>query len=1450
MPFKALQNYTYYSRYACYNEGKKRRETWNEAVDRMMDMHLRKYPEAREEIEWVRNLIKERRFLGSQRALQFGGLPIERKNSRLYNCSFAYVDRLRFFQEALWMLLCGSGVGYSVQRHHVNKLPEFSQKEGLGNETYIIPDSIEGWADALGILLATYFPSPEFSEWEGKTVTFDYSLIRPAGSPLASGVGKAPGPEPLKKALERIDALLQRCLTNEQTRLRPIDAHDIVLHASDAVLSGGVRRSSCIALFSPDDLEMGACKTGNWFYDNPQRARANNSAVLLRSTTTKEQFFALMKNVKEYGEPGFIWVDSLEAGFNPCVVGDTLIANHDGLCTALDLVKKPFEALVEGKTYHSTGFWKTGTKPTIKIDLQSGRNLILTEDHKVMTTSGWKKAKDLTSVDDIIINNHRDFDPIVDSSSADYARGYCLGNFLSDGNVSKDAAQMKWWGEQKDIYQADGLLLLEQAGWRNGHHKVQQETTSVYTTIESQQLLNFAKEKGCLQEGKHLSSPALVGSWSYLSGLIAGYFDGDGTVIINFKKGNSLRIMSADLENLQFIQIGLNAFGIFSKIYKDRNPEGFRSLPDGNGGRQDYHCEATHELIISCDNIHRFSKFISIRNKNKQDSLANVNNNYQRTPNRTHFIDHILNKTYNGIQDVYDCEVAEVHAFDANSIYVHNCCEIGLYAYDEDGNSGWQVCNLCEINGKKIKCKEDFALAARGAAILGTLQAGYTNFNYLGPVSEKIIRREALLGVSITGMMDNPTVIFDPEIQKEMALFIVETNEWVAKKIGINPAARATCVKPAGCQRPDIMIVSEKGILTLGELGREDGETWQHHNLFVLAAETYEKSNKFFVNGHAKTKKIMLATGVELECTPNHQYKVLRDGELQWVRADQIVEGDLLPYLVGGYENKNPVILKNLGVVHFNSLWNRSPKELNEDLCWLLGLYTGDGSNHARGIRIHGDKLKPSDLNRAASIILEQFGLESTIEPDRKGEGRLTLIVNSVDLVKWLKLNGVKKDKSSKVQIPKTVRMAAPCMISAFIDGYWCADGGLHPTNKTRSWVSTSKTMAQQLISVLRAIGQDCSMREMPPTKSSFGNKMRYWVQEKKGRTGNCYKSPMRKEFSALDSAGLENYTPDIVVSIQDSECMTLDIEVPNGNAYRANSYISHNTTSCILGTASGIHPHHAKRYLRRVQANALEPVLQYFKQYNPQACEPSVWSASGTDEVLTFVMEIQDGAKTKNQLSAIDLLEHVKLTQQNWVLYGKNKKHCTQDWLCHNVSNTINIRPNEWEEVADYIFKNRKWFAGISLLPMSGDLDYPQAPFTTVHTPNEILKEYGEGALFASGLIVDGLHAFDNNLWAACDAVVGLGQNLTQEPTNGEYEYWVAKTDWIRRVKQFAERYCAGDVKRTTYLLKEVNNWKTFLDLRRDWKNVPYEEMYEEENTVQHSESIACAGGQCSLVI
>jgi ribonucleoside-diphosphate reductase alpha chain len=721
-------NYTFVSKYARWLPEKKRRETWNEAVDRVKQMMLDKYADKNiiEYIDFAYEAMRKKRVLGSQRALQFGGDPIFSHNSRIYNCITSYVDRPRFFQECMYLLLCGCGTGFSVQKHHVAKLPNLRQVSAKGSSVkHVIDDNIEGWSDAIGILVSSYFEDCDlFPEYSGKSVTFDYSKIRPAGSYLKSSGGKAPGPEPLKKALNNIKNILDRALKKGQEKLKPIDAYDMVMFAADAVISGGVRRSATICVFSPDDEEMAKAKTGSWFIDNPQRGRSNNSALLLRDNTSKEQFENLMNSVKEFGEPGFVWSDSTELIVNPCV-------------------------------------------------------------------------------------------------------------------------------------------------------------------------------------------------------------------------------------------------------------------------------------------------------------------------------------------------------------------EIGMWPVDETtGETGWQACNLSTINCAKVKTEQDFYDACKAAAIIGTLQAGFTKFEYLGSVSERIVAREALLGVSMTGMMEKHDICLDPEIQRRGAEIVKEVNEKVAELIQINKAARTTCIKPEG-------------------------------------------------------------------------------------------------------------------------------------------------------------------------------------------------------------------------------------------------------------------------------------------------------------------------------------------------------------------------SSSCILGTSSGIHPHHAKRYIRRVQANKMEPIYQYFKEINPRACEKSVWSNNDSDDVVAFCVEVPDGSKLKNQVSAIDLLEYVKSTQQNWVMSGTNKELCTQKWLVHNVSNTINVKPEEWNLVTDFIYDNRQYFCGISLLPIAGDKDYAQAPFTTVYLPSEQVQHYGDAAMFVSGLIEVGLKLYDDNLWAACDSLLGFGQKIKDEE----------KKVYLDRCQKFANKYMNGDLKLLTYCMKDVYNWKDWIDMKREYVDIDYTNVIEEENNVNPVQEISCAGGKCDLI-
>lgn len=329
MDFKRLtSDAKFYDAYARYREQDNRYETWPEAVARVMDMHRDYYseymtPELEELINFAQEAYTEELVLGSQRALQYAGPELLHNEMRMYNCVSSYVDRTAFFGECFHMLLCGAGAGFSVQRHHIEKLPAIA-KRGLGKipepVIFTIEDSIEGWSDALSALLSSYFVSDQvYPSLFGKRIVFDYSLIRPKGAFISGGF-KAPGPAPLMKALDLIEELLDaQFKENDIVAMRPIVAYDIIMHAADAVISGGVRRSACICLFSYDDTEMLNAKTGNWYVTNPQRGRSNNSAMLLRSEVTREQFAEIMRPVREFGEPGFIFVDSLEHTYNPCV---------------------------------------------------------------------------------------------------------------------------------------------------------------------------------------------------------------------------------------------------------------------------------------------------------------------------------------------------------------------------------------------------------------------------------------------------------------------------------------------------------------------------------------------------------------------------------------------------------------------------------------------------------------------------------------------------------------------------------------------------------------------------------------------------------------------------------------------------------------------------------------------------------------------------------------------------------------------------------------------------------------------------------------------------------------------------------------------------------------------------------------------------------------------------
>ena len=419
---KILSNITVYMKYAKYSPELNRRETWDELVTRNKEMHQKKFPHVKDEIEEVYKMVYDKKILPSMRSLQFGGKPIEISPNRIYNCAYLPIDHPDAFSETMFLLLGGTGVGFSVQKHHVEKLPEIKRPNPNRTRRYLIGDSIEGWADAIKVLIESYLGI------KSSTPIFDFSDIRQKGALLVTSGGKAPGPQPLKDCIHNITKVFDNKMDGD--RLSPIETHDIVCHIADAVLAGGIRRAALISLFSADDDEMISCKSGNWWESNPQRGRANNSAVLLRHKVTQEYFMDLWKRIElsGAGEPGIYLSNDKDWGTNPCCEIGLRPYQFCNLCevNASDIEsQEDFEKRVKGAAFIGTlqagytdfhylrDIWKRTTEKDALIgvgmtgigsgvvlgyDMKSAAIAVKEENERVAKLLGINKAARTTTV--------------------------------------------------------------------------------------------------------------------------------------------------------------------------------------------------------------------------------------------------------------------------------------------------------------------------------------------------------------------------------------------------------------------------------------------------------------------------------------------------------------------------------------------------------------------------------------------------------------------------------------------------------------------------------------------------------------------------------------------------------------------------------------------------------------------------------------------------------------------------------------------------------------------------------------------------------------------------------------------------------------------------------------------------------------------------------------------
>lgn len=796
------QQQIHQSKYARWNEEKKRRETWKETVDRYIDF-LFDHAAAQhgfvddELRELCRGYVLKQDVLGSMRALMTAGPALARDHVAAYNCSYLEVNSPRAFWEAMYILMCGTGVGFSVENRAVSRLPAVPNLTKT-NRVIQVEDSKIGWAEVLRQLLTDL--------WSGKIPSWDLSEIRPAGSILKTFGGRASGPGPLDDLLHFVVELF----TNAQGRkLKRIECHAIMCKIGEIVVVGGVRRAALISLSDFSDLEMREAKHGKWWVNSPHFALSNNSVVwetkpsrenfdiewnaLVASGSGERGIFnreAAKTKASETGRREF----NREYGLNPCVTGDTWVLTSSGPRQVVDLVNETHETIVNGEQFLTTsdGFWHSGNKEVFHVATKEGYQLRLTGDHKVMTPQGWKKTNELKADDEICIHNHREFVGWPGNGSFD--EGCLLGELVGDGNFSGNAAQLKFWGETQDVMLEHALEAINSTV--GSKFDLKGTKGEIHYMAQSTRVAELANIYGIVDGKKVPTAEVEKGSSAFVRGFLRGMFDADGSVQGNQIKGISVRVSQSNLESLRSIQRMLLRLGIKSSIYEERRSAGYRPMPNGQGGLEDYWCEASHELIISNDSIFAFRDRVGFYEPLKKEKLDELLGSYQRTPNKTKFTARVKSILPDGIEPVYDCSVPGPNAFDANGIYVANCGEVLL--------RDREFCNLSQVTIRPYVEFEELREQVKVASVLGTLQSTFTKFRYLSDEWKKNCDEERLLGVGMTGVMEhdvlngnsgrNELIHWLKELKNES----VSTNKAIAKRLKIKDSAAVTLMKPAG----------------------------------------------------------------------------------------------------------------------------------------------------------------------------------------------------------------------------------------------------------------------------------------------------------------------------------------------------------------------------------------------------------------------------------------------------------------------------------------------------------------------------------------------------------------------------------------------------------------------------------------------------------------------------
>jgi ribonucleotide reductase alpha subunit len=811
---KLLSEVVTYDKYYRYLPEQLRRENWRELVGRNESMNLEKtadaisaHPDAarhQADLAKAYDHVRDHAVLPSMRSMQFAGDAIRKSPNSLYNCAFLSLKDTRAFREILFLSIKGSGVGFSVQNRHISQLPvlqgpRLDEDGKIIEQRFMIQDDAIGWCQALDELIQSYY-------YGKRRPVFNYSDIRKKGTPLKTSGGLAPGPDGLRKALERVELILKAAVGR---KLMDIEAYDIIMHLADCVVSGGIRRSATICIFDKSSIPMLMAKsqwaftelsytklpkgglwkieyddctgskkiatvvledqswssaegqrqyalsTGKVFSDliEPQRARSNNSVVLHRPTTTRAEFEWVYDFCRRSGrgEPGFVWLDDLDFGVNPCLTADATLLTPNGLTTMGEIQVGDKIWSTEGWTT-VTAKWSNGIKDTFRYNTTQG-HFLGTADHKVLS-SGIKTPVDEVEAIDLVVGPTR-------MRNVEHDRNWVMaGLLLGDGTVHKTSKNKiaLFIGQDDESYFASEVAPLigrihPAYADKGGYQVICPEITAEH--------LPHTYDR-CLGQFLGLET-------NKLRSLLRGLFSANGSVV-----RNRITLKATSFQMISDVQVALSSLGIPS-YYTTNKPS---TITHANG---EYTSRESYDLNVTVGRAEFARQIGFIQDyKNQKIDVTTVGHGNKQAQ--------VVSREDLGLQEVWDITVDNsTHTFWTGGLNVSNCVEIAL--------RDMQFCNLCEINAESIKSYDHFMEIVKAATIIGTIQASWTDFHYLRPEWEKNCKEEALLGLGITGIAGNK---IDPAWLRKGAEYAIEVNREWAAVLGIKPAARLTCVKPAG----------------------------------------------------------------------------------------------------------------------------------------------------------------------------------------------------------------------------------------------------------------------------------------------------------------------------------------------------------------------------------------------------------------------------------------------------------------------------------------------------------------------------------------------------------------------------------------------------------------------------------------------------------------------------